>query len=349
MRVSYVIPVYRTEQYLPRCLDSLVAQSDGDFEAIVVDDCSPSPESKSENGATASEIVARYDSRFKCIRQDRNRSTFQAKATGARAATGDYIVPLDSDDYVLPGLVRELKREIDRHSSDNSQLSTLNSQLDLIVYQMVKEYRGRTYPVKYNHPRYRCSGEEALDKLFSGRIFMPVCGKAIRREVFLTAYEGLGVGPDFYLNFTDDLCWLLPILFNVKTVSFIPYKGYRYWRHDDSMTKDVMAEERVRSLAEQSRRSVETVIAYARRLGKDERTIAQIRAQLYPTIRWLMRDRGQGRAALEAVYGADLVAETIAWDESSGGSLVKMVRHLIKFGVCATVREVAARIRGIEI
>ena len=178
---------------------------------------------------------------------------------------------------------------------------------------------------------------------------MPVCGKAIRREVFLTAYEGLGVGPDFYLNFTDDLCWLLPILFNVKTVSFIPYKGYRYWRHDDSMTKDVMAEERVRSLAEQSRRSVETVIAYARRLGKDERTIAQIRAQLYPTIRWLMRDRGQGRAALEAVYGADLVAETIAWDESSGGSLVKMVRHLIKYGVCATVREVAARIRGIEI
>ena len=144
-------------------------------------------------------------------------------------------------------------------------------------------------------------------------------------------------------------CWLLPILFNTKTVSFIPYKGYRYWRHDDSMTKDVMAEERVRSLAEQSRRSVETVIAYARRLGRDERTIAQICAQLYPTIRWLMRDRGQGRAALEAVYGADLVADTIAWNSSAGGSAKKMLRHLMKYGFSATVREIIARIRGIEI
>ena len=341
MRFSFVIPVFRTEQYLPRCLDSLVAQSDGDFEAVVVDDCSP------EGGAA--DIVAKYDARFRCIRQDRNRSTFQAKATGAKAATGGYIVPLDSDDYVLPDLVRELKGEIDRYSSENPQPSTPNSQLDLIVYQMVKEYRGRTYPVKYNHPRCRCSGEEALEKLFSGRIFMPVCGKAIRRDVFLKAYEGLGVGPDFYLNFTDDLCWLLPILFNVKTVSFITYPGYRYWRHDDSMTKNVMAEERVRSLAEQSRRSVETVIAYARRLGRDERTIERIRAQLYPTIRWLMRDRGQSREFLEAAYGAELVEDTLKWDTASGGSLVKMMRHLVKYGVSATVREVAARLRGVEI
>ena len=348
MRFSFVIPVYKTETYLPRCLDSLVAQSDGDFEAIVVDDCSPRTESMSRNGATASEIVTRYDGRFKYVRQDWNRSTFQAKATGAKAATGDYIVPLDSDDYVLPGLVAALKKEV----AATFQPSTFNlqpSSPDLIVYQMVKEYRGKTYPVKYNHPRCRCSGEEALSKLFAGRIFMPVCGKAIRREVFLKACEGLGVGPDFYLNFTDDFCWLLPILFNTKTVSFIPYKGYRYWRHDDSMTKDVMAEERVRSLAEQSRRSVETVIAYARRLGRNEQTIAQIRAQLYPTIRWLMRDMGLSREVLEAAYGAELVDETLKWDAAAGGSLVKMVRHLVKYGVGATVREVVARIRGVEI
>jgi len=141
----------------------------------------------------------------------------------------------------------------------------------------------------------------------------------------------------------------LPILFNTKTVSFIPYKGYRYWRHDDSMTKDVMAQEQVQKLAKQSRRSVETVIAYAKRLGRDERTIAQIRTQLYPTIRWLMRDMKQPREVLEEAYGADLVAETLAWDASAGGAAVKLLHHLRTYGFAATARELVARLRGEEI
>jgi len=326
MFASFVIPVYRTESYLTRCLDSLVAQTDGDFEAIVVDDCSPD--------GTASEIVARYDKRFRCIRQDRNRSTFQAKATGAKAASGDYIVPLDSDDYVMPELVAQLKKEVGS---------------DLIVYQMAKEIGGKLWPVKYNHPVGRCSGEQALAKLFNGRIFMPVCGKAIRREVFLKAYEGLGVGPDFYLNFTDDLCWLLPILLNTRTVSFIAYSGYRYWRHDDSMTKDVLDEAHVRSLAEQSRRSVETVVRYAERLGASAETVAQIRAQLYPTIRWLLRDVGQNAALVESVYGKDLVAATRAWDAASGGTVRKLLHHIRLYGLVATFYELKARAKGVAL
>jgi len=251
---------------------------------------------------------------------------------------------------IKKAVAKDARREAgDGRASLNPQPSTLNPQLDIIVYQMAKEYRGRTHPVKYNHPQCRCTGAEALEKLFAGRIFMPVCGKAIRREVFLKAYEGLGVGPDFYLNFTDDLCWLLPILFNTRTVSFIPYSGYRYWRHDDSMTKDVLAPERIARLAEQSRRSVDTVIAYARRLGLDERTVAQVRAQLYPTIRWLMRDMGLSQAQAKESFGGDLVAEAVAWDAASGGKLVKLLRHFRTYGFAATARELVARWRGEEI
>ena len=61
MTFSFVIPVFRTEPYLARCLDSLVAQTDGDFEAIVVDDGSP--------GGGAEEIVAAYDARFRFLRR----------------------------------------------------------------------------------------------------------------------------------------------------------------------------------------------------------------------------------------------------------------------------------------
>ena len=326
---SFIIPAYKTERYLKRCLDSLVAQTDGDFEAIVVDDASPT--------GGAAEIVAAFDSRFRCLRQDRNRSTFQAKATGAAAATGAYLLPLDSDDFVGPELVARVKAE-----------ATAAAAPDVIAYQMVKEFRGKAYPVKYNHPAARVSGAAALEKLLSGRIFMPVCGKAIRREVFLAAYRGLGVGPDFYLNFTDDLCWLLPILFNAKTVSFIAYPGYRYWRHDESMTRETMDEARLRALAEQSRRSVEAAVAYARRLSLPAQTVARVRAQLYPTIRWLMRDMGQSRPALEAAFGADLVAETLQWDAAAGGPLKRLAHHLATFGLRATVRELAGRLRGVD-
>ena len=328
---SFVIPVYRTERYLKRCLGSLVAQTDGDLEAVVVDDASP-------DGGAAEIVAAFRDPRLRSVRHETNRSTFQAKATGAAEARGEYVLPLDSDDTVRPELVARVKAEAVAAGSP-----------DVVCYYMAKTGgRGRLRPVKYNHPAARVSGEEALEKLLSGRIFMPVCGKAIRRDVFLAAYRALDVGPDFYLNFTDDLCWLLPILFNAKTVSFIAYPGYRYWRHDESMTRETMDEARLRALAEQSRRSVEAAVAYARRLSLPAQTVARVRAQLYPTIRWLMRDMGQSRPALEAAFGADLVAETLQWDAAAGGPLKRLAHHLATFGLRATVRELAGRLRGVD-
>lgn len=326
---SFVIPVYRTEQYLKRCLDSLVAQTDGDFEAIVVDDGSPEP----LDGAAVTS-----DPRVRFLRHDRNRSTFQAKATAVAAATGAYVLPLDSDDSVGPELVARVRAE-----------AAVADSPDVIVYQMTKIWRGRSHPVKYNHPSARISGADALRKLFDGRIFMPVCGKAIRRDVFRAASAGLAVGRDFYLNFTDDLCWLLPILFNAKRVSFIDYLGYFYWRHDDSMTKNAMDAARLKSLAEQSRRSVEAVVAYAERLKLPDATVEEIRDLLCPTIRWLMRDMGQSRAAVESVYGADLVARTERWDAAAGGAAKRLLRHLRTYGLAATAREVVARLRHEEI
>lgn len=327
---SFIIPVYKTERYLKRCLDSLVAQTDGDFEAVVVDDASP-------DGGAADIVAAFHDSRFRSVRHEKNSSLFQSRQTGLYEATGDYVLPMDSDDFVRPELVARVKAEAKAAGSP-----------DVIAYQMAKEFRGKTCPVKYNHPAARVSGEEALEKLLSGRIFMPVCGKAIRRETFLAAAKGLDVGPDFYLNFTDDLCWLLPILFNSRRVSFVNYLGYLYWRHGDSMTRETLGADRLRALAEQSQRSVQVAIAYARRLGLAEQTVARVRAQLYPTIRWLMREMGQSCAALEAVYGADLVAETLRWDAAAGGRVRRLLRHLRVYGVAATVREVLGRILGEE-
>jgi len=111
----------------------------------------------------------------------------------------------------------------------------------------------------------------------------------------------------------------------------------------------VLDEAHVRRLAEQSRRSVETVAAYAERLGADEPTRRAIRAQIYPTIRWLSRDIGAPRALLCEAFGEDLVAKTESWDAAQGCALVKLLRHLLKYGCGATWREVIGRMKGLEI
>ena len=93
-KLSLVIPVYGTEKYLKRCLDSIIKQSWPEIEIIIVNDCSP---------GNVTEIVNEYKKKYSnivyCI-HEKNKGLFQARITGAEKATGTYIAFLDSDDYV---------------------------------------------------------------------------------------------------------------------------------------------------------------------------------------------------------------------------------------------------------
>ena len=101
MLFSLIIPVYNVEKYLGDCLDSVLAQSFQDWEAICVDD-------GSSDGSPA--ILAEYeakDTRIKVIRQI-NSGTATARNTGLRVAEGDYIFFLDSDDWLETSALQTL-------------------------------------------------------------------------------------------------------------------------------------------------------------------------------------------------------------------------------------------------
>lgn len=111
-KLSLVIPVYGTERFLERCLDSVLNQNYQNLEIIIVNDCSP---------GNAEEIIARYqvqDKRIQSIRHPENKGLFQARLTGAKAATGDYIAFLDSDDYVLFDFYYTLIKKITEEKAD---------------------------------------------------------------------------------------------------------------------------------------------------------------------------------------------------------------------------------------
>lgn len=91
--VSVIIPVYNVEKYLPECLDSVIGQTYKNLEILCIDDGSPD---------NSSEILERYaekDGRIRIINQE-NKGLSGARNTGIEAATGDYIVFLDSDDWM---------------------------------------------------------------------------------------------------------------------------------------------------------------------------------------------------------------------------------------------------------
>ena len=100
--LTVVIPVYGTEKYLPRCLDSVLAQSYKNLEVILVNDCSPG------NAWDIIEDYQKIDCRVKAVNHEKNKGLFQARLTGAQLAQGEYIAFVDSDDYISIDYYREM-------------------------------------------------------------------------------------------------------------------------------------------------------------------------------------------------------------------------------------------------
>ncbi len=109
--VSVIIPVYNVEKYLPKCLDSVVGQTYKNLEIVCVNDGSP------DNSAEILENYAKKDSRIKIITQ-KNEGLSGARNTGINAATGDYTVFLDSDDWIDTDTVENAVSVAEKNSSD---------------------------------------------------------------------------------------------------------------------------------------------------------------------------------------------------------------------------------------
>lgn len=101
-KISVIIPIYNTEQYLEKCLDSVVRQSLKDIEILCIDDLSPDESSK------IVEKYAQHDSRVKLITHKKNLGQGGARNTGIMAAKADYIASIDSDDAMHPKALQTL-------------------------------------------------------------------------------------------------------------------------------------------------------------------------------------------------------------------------------------------------
>lgn len=109
-KVSVVLPVYNVEKYIDKCIQSLLKQTLKDVEFIFVDDCSPD---------SSVAIIQKYnDPRIKLIRHEVNKYTAEARNTGIKAATGEYIAFVDSDDYIDSDFLKKLYITATKNKAD---------------------------------------------------------------------------------------------------------------------------------------------------------------------------------------------------------------------------------------
>ena len=111
--ISVIVPVYKVEPYLARCVDSILAQTYTDFELILVDDCSP------DNCGAMCDAYAEQDKRIRVIHK-KNGGLSDARNVGIEFAKGDYITFIDSDDLVHPQTFELLMQSLKKSEAEIS-------------------------------------------------------------------------------------------------------------------------------------------------------------------------------------------------------------------------------------
>ena len=143
--VSVVIPVYRCEKYLQRCLDSLLIQTFTDWQAICIDDGSPD-----KSGKILDEY-AQQDARFVIVHK-KNAGVSAARNDGIKKATGKYIHFLDADDFIDANYLQAMLDCALKYDADMvvSGFVSDNKYTKPIVYKKAKLLTGIAHKVRYS-------------------------------------------------------------------------------------------------------------------------------------------------------------------------------------------------------
>ncbi|MFJ9947119.1 glycosyltransferase family 2 protein [Kitasatospora sp. NPDC091207] len=207
-RFSVIVPVHKVEEYLPECLDSVLGQGGPDVELIAVDDRSPDGCGAILDGAAA------RDPRVRVLHLAENVGLGRARNAGLAVATGEYVIFLDSDDTLTPGL---LKAVDDRLAAGGDP--------DILVYDYARTYAdGRITRAASAH----VFGADSPDVFDLDRrpdlldLLQVVWNKAYRRD-FVTE-QGLTFPAGYY----EDTPWTYPALLAAASITLLDRVGVHY-------------------------------------------------------------------------------------------------------------------------
>jgi len=216
-KVSVLIPVYNVEKYVARCILSILNQTMQEgVEVIIVNDCTPDHSMEiirellrthlKENGMTV-----------RIVEHVANRGLAAARNTAMECAMGDYIIHVDSDDYVEPDMLEKMYTR------------AVEADADIVIADYYKNRKDREIYCKNNVP-------EDKDILY-GRVIrhqdVVLWNKLIKRNIYLNNniswIDGLDYGEDYIVS--------LSIFFHAKKVVYLPCALYHYVYNEQSICR----------------------------------------------------------------------------------------------------------------
>lgn len=207
VKYSVIVPVYKVEAVLPRCIESILNQTVPDFELILIDDGSPD-----RSGAICDEY-AEKDERIRVIHQQ-NGGVSRARNAGLDAAQGQYVVFVDSDDYIN----KEFLEILDADDCDLAVSGTVTYEADDSIRAIVAE----PYEEKKILTEEDCI--ECLKKWYSLQVFAKRFKLQIINENSLRFDEGFSYGEDSifmaeYLLLIDSIRIQSEVTYNYCTLN----------------------------------------------------------------------------------------------------------------------------------
>ncbi|MBQ8382355.1 MAG: glycosyltransferase family 2 protein [Clostridia bacterium] len=222
--ISIVVPVYRVEDYIVRCLDSLMAQTYADFEAILVDDGSP------DRSGEICDAYAAQDGRFRVIHRE-NGGLSAARNTGLAAVRGEFVLFLDSDDWLHP---RTLELLLSAVTEQNADMAMGN-------FQTVGAW---CEPLTVVAPSVLAmSGRDALLRLYEqgGARFVVAWGKLWRRKRLAGLHFPEG-------RIHEDEATTYRLLYPLERMALVEAPLYFYYQNLDSITRAAYSVKRLDGL-----------------------------------------------------------------------------------------------------
>ena len=216
--ISVIIPVYRVEQYLDRCLQSVTDQDYTNFEALLVDDGSP------DRSGEICEAWTRKDPRFRVFHKE-NGGLSDARNYGLDRCGGEYVSFIDSDDYVNPGYLSYLYGLI--CSADRCRISQAN--LSVIRGRRKEKADGAGEDAVLT----RHEAAEAV--LFHDRVDVTACSKLYHRSVFEDLRFPKG-------RLFEDTYVFADVLMKTENYAYGHIPQYNYVKNEDSITAGAFRE-----------------------------------------------------------------------------------------------------------
>ena len=203
--VSIIVPVYKVEQYLKRCMDSVLNQTYKNIEIILVDDGSP------DNCPALCDEYAKIDSRVRVIHKE-NGGLSSARNVALDSVKGDYIFFVDSDDWLALDTLEVLNEYLEKN-------------YDMISFQRIYLTEEKVVEKGEKNPK-DMDVSQYIDASFLGRYDFFVTTKIFKTEVFnnVRFLEGRNY---------EDLEIMHRLFLNMKKVVGLDYFLYYYWKGNE--------------------------------------------------------------------------------------------------------------------